>query len=98
MAEKRSISEARRDLSKLIREVETGKTVGLTRHGKPVAVLIGHRVFRRLVGKRRGFIAAYRDFTEAVDLAELALDPDALFEGVRDRTPGRVGHRPFRHG
>ena len=40
-------------------------------------------------GNRRGFSAAYRDFVETVDLAELDLDPDELFEGVRDRTPGR---------
>ncbi len=38
---------------------------------------------------RRGFAAAYRDFTDAVDLAELDLDLDEIFEGVRDRTPGR---------
>ena len=98
MIEKRSIHDARRNLSRPILEADNGKTVELTRHGKPVAVPIGHRVFRRLVGKRRGFIAAYRDFTEAVDLAELALDPDALFEGVRDRTPGRVGHQSSQHG
>ncbi len=38
---------------------------------------------------RRGFRTAYRDFSEAVDLAELNLDPDVLFEDVRDKTPGR---------
>ena len=89
MTEKHSIAEARRNLPRLIREAENGETVELTRRGEPVAVLIGHRMFRRLATDRRGFAAAYGDFAEAFDLAELALDPDELFEGVRDRTPGR---------
>ena len=89
MTEKHSVSDARRNLSKLIREAESGKTVELTRRGKPVAVLIGYGNFRRPSANRRGFSAAYRDFVETVDLAELDLDPDELFEGVRDRTPGR---------
>ncbi|MCY4548480.1 MAG: hypothetical protein OXC28_08940 [Defluviicoccus sp.] len=38
---------------------------------------------------RRGFRTAYRDFSEAVDLAELNLGPDVLLADVRDRSPGR---------
>ena len=85
----RSISEARQNFSKLVREVENGKTVELTRYGEPVAVLMGHRLVRRRIGSGRGFAAAYRDFTRAVDLAELDFDPDELFEGVRDAALGR---------
>ena len=98
MTEKHSISDARRNLSKLIREAEDGTTVELSRRGKPVAVLIGYSDFRRLSANRRGFGAAYRDFTEAVDLSELGLDPDVLFEGVRDRTRGRSRRRLFQRG
>ena len=89
MTEKHSIADARRNLPRLIREAENGKTVELTRRGEPVAVLIGHRLFQRLSTNRRGFGAAYRDFVAAVDLSELDLDPDELFEGVRDKTPSR---------
>lgn len=89
MTEKHSIADARRNLPRLIREAENGKTVELTRRGEPVAVLVGHRHFKRLAGKRRGFAAAYREFLETTDLSELDLDPDELFEGVRDRSPGR---------
>ena len=63
--------------------------VELTRRGQPVAVLIGLRRFKRLASNRRGFSAAYRDFTNESDLAELALDPDDLFVGTREGTPGR---------
>ena len=89
MTEKHSIADARRNLPRLIREAENGKTVEVTRRGEPVAVLVGHRQFQRLSTNRRGFTAAYRDFLEAVDLSELDLDPDELFEGVRDKAPGR---------
>ena len=89
MTGKHSIAEARRNLPRLIREAENGKTVELTRRGEPVAVLVGHRRFQLLTAKRRSFAAAYRDFLEAVDLSELDLDPDGLFEGVRDKSPGR---------
>ena len=47
---------------------------------------------------RRGFAAAYREFLETADLSELDLDPDELFEGVRDKSPGRSQQRPFRSG
>ena len=63
--------------------------VTLTRRGEPVAVLIGVRRFERLSSNRRSFIAAYRDFTNESALAELALDPDDLFAGTREGTPGR---------
>lgn len=89
MTEKHSIADARRNLPRLIREAENGKTVELTRRGEPVAVLVGHRQFKRLSGKRRGFAAAYREFLETTDLSKLDLDPDELFEGVRDKSPGR---------
>ena len=45
---------------------------------------------------RRGFSAAYRDFTDEFDLAELDLDPGVVFGDVRDRTLGRPPGRAFR--
>jgi len=89
MSERHSIAEARRNLPTLIRKAESGKAVELTRHGESVAVLLGHRMFERLCAGRRGFVEAYQDFTNAVDLSELAFDPEELFEGARDTTPGR---------
>ena len=89
MTRQHSIAEARRNLPRLIREVEDGKTVELTRRGRPVAVIVGRRTFDRLAAGRRGFADAYGDFTAAVDLSELALDPDGLFDGARDHSPGR---------
>ena len=89
MTQQYSIADARRNLPSLIREAENGRTVELTRRGEPVAVLVGCRTFEQLSTGRRGFVDAYRDFKEAVDLKELALDPDELFEGTRDKASGR---------
>lgn len=89
MIEKLSIADARHNLPSLVREAEQGKAVELTRRGEPVAVLVGDRMFARLAAGRRGFADAHREFTQGVDLSEVRLDPDALFEGVRASTPGR---------
>ena len=89
MTDKHSIAEARRNLPRLVREAEKGMEVALTRRGEPVAVLIGVRRFERLSSNRRSFTAAYRDFTNKSALAELALNPDDLFAGTREGTPGR---------
>ena len=89
MIEKHSIAEARRNLPRLIREAEHGKTVELTRRGEAVAVLVGRRTFEQLAAGRRGFAEAYREFSKTFDLSELALDPDELFTGARDAAPGR---------
>ena len=93
MTEKHSITEARSNLPRLIRKAEQGKTVELTRRGTPVAVLLGQKKFERLSTGRRSFAETYREFKATVDLEELDLDPDEIFAGVRDTTPGR--HIPF---
>lgn len=89
VTEKRSIAEARRNLSRLIREAGRGKAFELTRHGDPVAVLVGYQAHKWLADSRRRFSEAYRDFNTAVDLTEIDLDPDELFADTRDTTPGR---------
>jgi prevent-host-death family protein len=90
MANRRSIAEARNSLPSLVRQAESGTTVELTRRGEPVAVLIGRQQYERLASGRRGFSAAYRDFIRAIDLEELAIDPDEILAGVRDGTRGRA--------
>jgi hypothetical protein len=37
----------------------------------------------------RDFWEACEGFRRELDLAELAIDPDAVFDGVRDPSPGR---------
>ena len=92
MTERYSITEARRNLSRLVREVERGKAVELTRCGQPVAVLISRRRFEQLTSHHSGFTDTYRNFAESVDLTKLDLDPDRLFSRVRADTQGRAVH------
>ena len=89
MTDRHSIAEARRNLPALIREAENGKEVELTRRGEPVAMLISYRAFKHLTSIRRGFVAAYRDFTSNIDVSNLELNPDELFGDVREETTGR---------
>lgn len=90
MGEQHSISDARIKLPKLVREAEAGKAVELTRRGEGVAVLIGRKQYERLVSRSRRFSEAWDDFTRDVQLAELEIDPDQVFAGVRDIAPGRA--------
>ena len=92
MIDRHSISEARRNLPTLMREAETGKPVELARHGKPVAVLIAYPLFERLTANRRGFAKAYRSFLKDFNIRKLSLNPDELFEDVREEVPGRSVH------
>lgn len=89
MHEKHSIADARTNLPRLVREAESGKAVELTRRGEAVAMLIGRRDYDRLVGRSRSFRDAYDDFTRDFELAALEIDPDEIFAGVRDTSPGR---------
>ena len=89
MTDRHSIAEARRNLPALVREAENGKEVELTRRGEPVAMLISHRTFKHLTSIRRGFVAAYRDFTTNIDVSNLELNPDELFGDVREEIGGR---------
>lgn len=89
MDEQHSIAEARNQLPRLVREAESGKAVELTRRGEAVAVLIGRRDYERLAARARRFSEAWDAFTHDVDLKELEIDPDEIFGGVRDKSPGR---------
>lgn len=89
MTDRRSIAEARRNLPTLVRVAESGTAVELTRHGEPVAVLIGWKAFERLVAGRRRSTEAYAAFAKDTDMQTLELDPDEVFGTVRAVTPGR---------
>mgnify|MGYP000585584444 CR=1 FL=1 len=89
MAKQHSIAEARNSLPSLVRAAESGKAVELTRRGEPVAVLIGRRQYERLTMKYRGFSETYGEYTQEVDLEELAINPDELFAGAREDSHGR---------
>ncbi|MGH7284462.1 MAG: type II toxin-antitoxin system Phd/YefM family antitoxin [Polyangiaceae bacterium] len=83
-----SIAEARAHFPRIVHEVEKGKTIEITRRGKPVAVLISYAEIERLRGRKK------KNFLEIVREWHRRLPPD--FEGftdeelrsLRDRSPG----------
>jgi antitoxin Phd len=84
-----SIAEARDNFPGVVHEAEGGARVVLTRRGKPVAVLLGLDEYERTLKGRRDFWEAYEEFRREFDLEHLGIDPDEIFEGVRDTSPGR---------
>ena len=51
--------------------------------------MTGHGGTEPSTPSRQGFVAAYREFTEEVDLTTLALDPGELFGSIRKEAQGR---------
>ncbi|HVT45382.1 MAG TPA: type II toxin-antitoxin system Phd/YefM family antitoxin [Thermoanaerobaculia bacterium] len=89
MGKRHSIAEARNNLPKLVREAESGQPIELTRRGESVAVLLGRKEYDRLATRARRFSEAWAEFTQEVELSELGIDPDEIFNDVRDTRPGR---------
>jgi len=89
MPKQRSIAEARSNLPQLVREAEGGDAIELTRRGESVAVLVGRKQYERLASGSRRFSEAWQEFTRHVDLKDLQLNPDQIFLGVREPSPGR---------
>ena len=88
MSQRYSIAEARSRLPKIVDQAEAGVDIELTRRGQPVAVLVSHREFERLRGKRLHFREAYRKFLKTHSLREVGIDDD-FATSARDRTTGR---------
>ena len=83
-----SIAEAKSKLPAIIHSVEDGPYVQLTRHGKPVAVLLSIREYERLVLKKKGFWSALMEFRNALEKEGVQINDDD-FEGLRDISSGR---------
>ena len=85
-----SIAEAKNTLTHLIHEAERGEAIHITRHGKPVAVLLSEEVYEQLKSREQ-----QTDFWQAIQVwrAQASFDwPELTPEEVdswRDRSPGR---------
>lgn len=88
MIKEYSIAEARNQFTTIVRDLETTPSIQLTRRGRPVAMLLAIEEYERLAAGRTGFWDNYQVFRNAVDLAELDIDP-TIFDGLRDTSPGR---------
>ena len=87
MREQISIAQARVNLPALVHRAENGDPVEITRHGKPVAVLVSVTHYRKMNGKRSEFFAAVLRLRRRFRLDEQP--DDDPFANLRDRSPGR---------
>jgi len=85
-----SIAEAKSKLPAIIHSVEDGPSVKLTRHGKPVAVLLSIREYEQLTKNKVGFGRAVTAFRKIIEQEDITIT-DADFEDLRDPTVGREG-------
>jgi prevent-host-death family protein len=88
MSRRVSIADARNHLTRILREVERGVIVEVTRRGQPVAALIPMSEYRRLRTDPPSVAAAAATFRDEV--GEKALRRlEGAFDDLRDRDPGR---------
>lgn len=93
-----TIRDAKNSLPSLIREAEKGAAVRLTRHGKPVAVLVSNEEYQRMSARRaekdpweflRGWRARRAADFEAIADAEVDSWRDKTSDGGRKSEWGR---------
>jgi prevent-host-death family protein len=88
MGDQCSIAEAKNKLPSIIHSVEKGSPVKLTRHGRPVAVLLSIQQYESLSLGRRSFWAALKSFRDQMKKEDIQIE-EADFEGLRDASRGR---------
>ena len=89
MEEQYTIVDAKNKLTSIIHSVETGQAVKLTRHGKPVAVLLSIKDYQRLNRKREGYFSALNSWRKNMGKEGGVVFSGEEFEGVRDNSSGR---------
>lgn len=82
-----SVAETRDQLPRLLRAVEKGERVEITRRGRPVAVVVSAAEYERLRSARRPFREVYEEWRASLK-SDADLPPD-FFRSLRDRSPGR---------
>ncbi len=83
-----SIAEARNKLTSIIRDVEQGPSVKLTRHGKPVAVLLSTHEYDFLSRAKGKFWAELMAFRKTMENKNIEFT-ESDFEDLRDKSKGR---------
>jgi len=82
-----SVAEAREQFADLLRRAENGRVLEITRHGRPVAVLVSAREYAKLTGTAASYADALSAFRSRVRPDDLL--PADAFEDLRDPGPGR---------
>ncbi|MFY9261337.1 MAG: type II toxin-antitoxin system prevent-host-death family antitoxin [Gallionella sp.] len=81
-----TIAQAKNHLPKLIHAAEAGDDIGISRHGKLVALLISAERYQQRFATNAGVFQAMQQWREKFDSVDLS---DAEVDGWRDRTSAR---------
>jgi len=84
-----SIAAARERFAEVVDRAASGTPVRISRRGKPVAVLVAATWFDAQERGPTTFWEAYQAFRKELERTGIDLRPDEVFEGVRDKSPGR---------
>ncbi len=82
-----TIAEAKNNLSQLIHQLESGEAIQLTRHGKPVAVLLSESNYQQLTNQGSHLYQAIQHWRNQLD-GDGALTETEL-KHLRATVPGR---------
>lgn len=89
MSKSVSVAEAKNKLPSILREVEEGTIVEITRYGKAVAMVIPEREYRRMVESEQGFWASLEEVRQLIGSEGIVIDEN-YFKDLRDSLPGRA--------
>jgi cellobiose PTS system EIIB component len=83
-----SVAEAKNQLPELLREVQKGNSVEITKHGEPVAVVLSVGDYQRLLNKKKAssFLNKITALRESDNFEALGEDD---LKDVRDKSTGR---------
>lgn len=84
---KYAVSTLKAHLTRVLREVEQGKTVEVTRHGKSVAVLVAKDRYENLKSARLSFALSVQALRDSPGFTPLEEDD---FDNLRDQDVGRA--------
>lgn len=83
------VYDAKNRLSEVLRGVESGEPVELTRHGKPVAVLLDAGSFYHAQQRQVRFHELFDAFCREWPAEQADLDVEAVFANLRSAETGR---------
>ena len=85
-----SVADAKNHLPRLIHQAEQGEPIHITRHGKPVAVLLAEREYARLITgqtQQEGFLDFLRQWRSLMATEGLTPLSEQEVDALRDKTP-----------
>jgi prevent-host-death family protein len=88
MSEQYSIEEIPVNFNKIVQEVEQGDSIEVTRQGKQIAVIISAAEYEKL-RRSQCFGESLEQFRQEYNVETAEINPDEIFAGVRDFSPGR---------